>query len=210
LRFPFRRRIISAMGMPRRKPITDDQLQGFKYFKKLLPLLDRLHDYATQRDRAGNRLLHYDPYIALQLLFFFNPVVTRMRGRVQASALKKAQRQLGVCPTSLGSFSEAGGLFDAALLKPIIQELGRELAPLPHDARLDDLPGILTAVDGTQLRALAKLAGTMIQGRDLKLHMHVAGDPDCLFAAPQAERAYGPGRAGTGGVPADRHESSGG
>jgi hypothetical protein len=160
------------MGMPRREPIREEQLQGFKYFKKLLPLLDRLHDLGTQRDQAGNRILFYDQYVTLQLLFFLNPVVTSMRGLVQASTLKKVQQQLGVCPTSLGSFSEAGSVFDAQVLKPIIQELGRELEPLPHDARLDDLPGILTAVDGTELSALAKLAGTMIEGRDLKVHTH--------------------------------------
>ena len=160
------------MGMPRRQPITDDQLQGFKYFEKLRTLLDRLHEHATQRDRAGNRVLHYDQYIALQLLFFFNPIVTSMRGLVQASALKKVQQRLGVSPTNLGSFSEAGSVFDAQLLKPIIAELGAELQPLSHDKRLDDLPGLLTAVDGTQLSALAKLAERMIEGRDIKLHAH--------------------------------------
>ena len=160
------------MGMPRRQPITDDQLQGFKYFKKLRRLLDRLHDHATQRDRAGNRVLHYDQYVALQLLFFFNPVVTSMRGLVQASGLKKVQKELGVSPTSLGSFSEAGSVFDSELLKPIISQLGAQLEQLPHDARLDTLPGILTAVDGTELSALAKLADLMIQGRDIKLHTH--------------------------------------
>ena len=160
------------MASPRRQPITDDQLQGFKYFKKFLPLLDRLHDHATQRDKAANRVLHFDQYIALQLVFFFNPIVTSMRGLVQASRLKKVQKELGVSPTSLGSFSEAGSVFDAELLKPLIAELGHQLTPLPHDARLDGLPGILTAVDGTELSALARLAGRMIDGRDIKLHTH--------------------------------------
>ena len=104
------------MGMARRQKITDDQLQGFKFFKKFLPVLDRLHDHATARDQAGNRVLHFDQYIALQLLFFFNPIVTSMRGLVQASGLKKVQEKLGVAPTSLGSFSEAGSVFDAELL----------------------------------------------------------------------------------------------
>jgi hypothetical protein len=163
---------MSGMAMPRRQTITDDQLQGFKYFRKLLPLLDRLHGSAAARDRAGNRILHYDQYVALQLVFFFNPIVTSMRGLCQASSLRKARRELGVSPTSLGSFSEAGSVFDAELLKPIIQELGTELRPLAHDSRLDDLPGRLTAVDGTELSALAKLAGRMIEGRDIKLHTH--------------------------------------
>ena len=164
--------MISGMGMPRREPVTEEQLQGFKYFKKLLPLLDRLHGCGCRRDRAHNRVLHYDQYLALILLFFFNPVVTSMRGLVQASSLQKVRRMLGVSSTSLGSFSEAASVFDAELLKPIIAELGRELRPMPHDIRLDDLPGVLTAVDGTELSALAKLVSAVIEGRDIKLHTH--------------------------------------
>lgn len=160
------------MGMPKRQPIDQSKLQGFKYFTKLLPLFDRLHDHATERDKAGNRTLHFDQYIALQLLFFFNPIVTSTRGLIEASKLKKVQESLNVSPTSLGSFSEAGSVFDAQLIEPIIRELGRELKPLQHDSRLDALPGILTAVDGTELSALAKLAGRVIEGRDIKLHTH--------------------------------------
>ena len=166
--------------MAARPGITDDQLQGFKFFRKFLPLLDRLHDHATARDKAHNRILHYDQYIALQLVFFFNPIVTSMRGLVQASELRKVRRELGVYSTSLGSFSEAGSVFDAELLKPVIAELGAQLKPLAHDSRLDDLPGKLTAVDGTELSALAKLAGSAWTGRDIKLHTHfepLAGVP---------------------------------
>lgn len=160
------------MARKRRAAIQEKDLQGFKYFQKLLPLLDRLHDHRVERDKAGNRVLHYDQYLALLLLFFFNPIVTSMRGLVQASSLGKVRQKLGVLPTSLGSFSEAGSVFDAELLQPIIRELGQELQPLPHDVRLDALPGVLTAVDGTELSALAKLAGQAIQGRDIKLHTH--------------------------------------
>ena len=179
----------------RRQKIRDDDVQGLKYFKKFLPLLDRLHDAATARDKAGNRVLHLDQYIALQLVFFFNPIVTSMRGLVQASALKKVQRELGVAPTSLGSFSEAGSVFDAELLKPIIAELGEQLQPIKHDARLDDLPGRLTAVDGTELSALAALTDRAIQGRAIKLHTHfepltgVPRDID-LTAAKASEVAH--------------------
>ncbi|MGN6368650.1 MAG: IS4 family transposase [Phycisphaerae bacterium] len=164
--------MIWDMAKPRREAVTEDQLQGFKYFKKLLPLLDSLHDHATERDRAGNRQLHFDQYLSLQLLFFFNPVITSMRGLVQASSLGRVRRKLGIASTSLGSFSEAGGVFDAQLLKPVIKELGRELRPLKHDSRLDDLPGVLTAVDGTEITALSNLVGRSIQGRQIKLHTH--------------------------------------
>jgi hypothetical protein len=116
--------------------------------------------------------LHYDQYIALQLLFFFNPVITSLRGLIQASHLRKVQRELGVAPTSLGSLSEAASVFDADLLKPIIAELGPQLKPLTHDARLDNLPGVLTAVDGTELTALASLVEAGWEGRAVKLHTH--------------------------------------
>lgn len=156
----------------KRQPIAEDQLQGFKYFRKILPLLDDLHQAGTQRDRAGNRILHFDQYIALQLLFFFNPIVSSMRGLVEASRLRKVQKTLGVHPTSLGSFSEAASVFDADLLQPIIAQLGIQLRPLAHDSRLDDLSGQLLAVDGTDLSALAALADTAGQGRDITLHTH--------------------------------------
>lgn len=161
--------------------IREEDLQGWKYFRKFLPLLDRLHGAACARDRAGNRVLHLDQYIALQLLFFFNPIVTSMRGIVQASTLAKVRRELKVCSTSLGSFSEAGSVFDASLLQPIVAELGTQLKPLAHDTRLEHLPGRLTAVDGTEVWALARLAGRMIQGRDLKLHTHF----DVLKGVPE-------------------------
>ena len=161
---------------PLRPPIGERDLVGFKYFQLILPLLDRLHEQGCARDKAHNRCLHYDQYIALQLLFFFNPIVHSMRGLVQAGGLGKVRKKLGVSPTSLGSFSEAATVFDPDLLRGIVKELGGQLAPLRHDARLDQVPGILTLVDGTVVSALAKLVGHLGQGkegranRDIKLH----------------------------------------
>jgi len=66
------------------------------YIERLLPLLDQLHNIGCQRDRAGNRSLHYDQYCLLVLLFFFNPVVRSLRALQQASTLKTVQRKLGV------------------------------------------------------------------------------------------------------------------
>lgn len=42
-----------------------------KYLKKLLPLLQELHDVGCERDRAGNRQRPYDQYGVLVLLFLF-------------------------------------------------------------------------------------------------------------------------------------------
>jgi hypothetical protein len=158
--------------------IREEDLVGFKYFRMILPLLDRLHDNACARDKAHNRDLHYDQYATLHLLFLLNPIITSMRGLVEASKLDKVRKKLGVLPTSLGSFSEAGGVFDAEAMQGIIAELGKQLTPLKHDSRLDQVPGVLTLVDGTVVSALAKLVGHLGDGkdgadnRDIKLHTH--------------------------------------
>jgi hypothetical protein len=48
-------------------------------------------------------------------------------------------------------------VFDPERLKSIVAELGAELQPLGRDPRLRDVPGALTAVDGTLLSALPRL-----------------------------------------------------
>ncbi len=68
--------MIAAMGMARRKQISESELQGFKDFKKIMRLLTGLHEHGTLRDRAGNRILHYDQHVALQRMFQSNFNVT--------------------------------------------------------------------------------------------------------------------------------------
>jgi DDE family transposase len=49
------------MAAPKRAPVTTHDLQGFKYFRVLGPLLDHWHAAGTTRDRVGNRQLVSDP-----------------------------------------------------------------------------------------------------------------------------------------------------
>lgn len=145
------------MAGKRRTEVTEQNVSGLKYFDKLAPLLARLHDDACQRDTAGNRTLHYDQYCMLVLLWLFNLIVTSLRGLQQASELEKVRKRLGSPRISLGSFSEAASIFDPDRLKEIIAELGAQLQPLGRDPRLRDVPGTLTAVDGSLLSALPKM-----------------------------------------------------
>jgi hypothetical protein len=145
------------MAGQRRTEVTVQDVSGLKYFDKLAPLLARLHDDGCQRDAAGNRTLHYDQYCMLVLLYLFNPIVTSLRGLQQASQLEKVSKRLGSPRISLGSFSEAASVFDPDRLKEIIAELGAQLQPLGRDPRLRDVPGTLTAVDGSLLSALPKM-----------------------------------------------------
>jgi len=146
-----------ARKRKKREKIQEKDITGLKYFHKLNPLLERLHDDGCERDKAGNRDLHFDQYCMLILLYLFNPIVTSLRGIQQASELAKVQRKLGCPRTSLGSLSEGTSVFDAQRLQQIIQELGADLQPLSRDARLAGIEQIMTLVDGSLISALPKV-----------------------------------------------------
>jgi hypothetical protein len=146
-------------GHNRRKQekIQEKDITGLKYFDKLNPLLERLHEEGCERDTAGNRQLHFDQYCMLILLYLFNPIVTSLRGIQQASELGKVQRKLGCGRAALGSLSEASSVFDAQGLQEIIKELGSSLGTVSGDPRLTDIKHTLTLVDGTLVSALPKV-----------------------------------------------------
>ncbi len=142
----------------KRETIKESQLVGFKYFKMLSGLLERLHEAGCQRDRAHNRILHMDQYVSLLLLYMFNPICVSLRALQQASELQKVQRILGCARASLGSLSESARVFDSDLLKDIIQELSEQLPNVSKIPGFDEKKGVLTAVDGTLVEAVAKMA----------------------------------------------------
>lgn len=163
------------MAHQRRQPIRERDLQGLKYFRALGPILNQLHDDATARDRAGNRRLFFDQYASLLLLYFFNPILTSLRGIQQASQLGKVQKLLGCQRTSLGSLSEAGRVFDPQLLRGIFGELATQARPILSGKEAEALRG-LTAVDGSLLIALPKMAWALWvddQHRAAKMHVHL-------------------------------------
>jgi len=128
--------------------VREREITGLKYFQRLLPLFDRLHEVGCQRDKAGNRELYMDQYCVLILLFLFNPVVTSLRSWQQASELKKVQQKLGVGRASLGSLSEATQVFDPVPLREIIAELWGPVEPIRRVGR-GQLAQELVAVDCT-------------------------------------------------------------
>jgi hypothetical protein len=162
------------MPRPPKAPLAAQDLQGFKYFDLVLPLLATLHDAGTGRDRAGNRQLFFDQYAALLLLYFFNPILTSLNSLQQASGLAKVQKITGGQRVSTGALSEAQGVFEAALLEGLIAELAHRVAPVtsPQEwAALKDL----VAVDGSLLPACSRLAWALWlddQKRAAKMHLH--------------------------------------
>jgi hypothetical protein len=158
----------------RRKDLDPSEIEGWEYFDSLVPLLARLKEIGTKRDKASNRLLFYDQYISLLLLYFFNPTITSLRGLQQASTLEVVQRRLGIRPTSLGSFSEAARLFDAEALREILVELAHKATPVIKQPDARELLN-LTAVDGSIFRAFPRMAWALwkdVSHRGVKLHLH--------------------------------------
>lgn len=149
------------MGRKRLPKVRDEDVTGLKYFHKLRPMLDRLHEVGCQRDKAGNRQLHFDQYCTLVLLYLFNPIVVSLRALQQASELQKVQRLLRCPRAALGSLSESVHVFEPELLREIIAELGEQLQPLAQDPRLKDVRHTVTLVDGTLLKALPRIAEAM-------------------------------------------------
>jgi hypothetical protein len=152
--------------------ISAQNIHGLKYFKRLRPLFASLHDIGV--DPSGNRQLHYDQYASLILLFFFNPILTSLRGLQQASCLKNVQDKLDCPRTSLGALSAAARAFDAEPLQRIVGELAHQALPLQSGKDAEVLRG-LTAVDGSLLPALPKMAWALWvdeQHRAAKLHLH--------------------------------------
>jgi Transposase DDE domain len=145
------------MTEPADNPFAGRKLQGLKYLDKLLPLFDRLHDVGCQRDRAGNRRLHFDHYCALILLFLLNPVLRSFRALQQASLLEQVRRKVGGSRTSLGSLSEAVEVFEPRRLEAIIAELWADVPP-SRGAGPEYVRRVLTAVDGSVVKTLASLA----------------------------------------------------
>jgi hypothetical protein len=140
-----------------REPIREEDIEGLKYFRKLWPLFERLHEVGCERDKAGNRELFMDQYCALVLLFMFNPCLRSLRALQQASELRNVQRRLGCGRASLGSLSEATDVFDPERLREIIGQLAAQVQPTRSVAQ-ERVQQVLVAVDGSVVKTLSTIA----------------------------------------------------
>lgn len=147
-----------------------EHVEGVRYLQMVFPVLRELKGREVQRDRAGNRRLEYGQYASLLLLSLFNPVLQSLRGLQRASDLRKVQKILNGSRTSLGSLSEAGHVFDPAVMRPLIEErlagLSRSNKRISGGATIpQQLLQQLTAVDGTLLRVLPQITQASLNPR---------------------------------------------
>jgi len=163
------------------KKIRDKDIQGGKFVKRFLTMVGRIRAVGESEQRDPRRELDIDQLAGHLLFYFFTPVVTSLRSIQRASELKKVQRLLGAPRAALGSLSEAFAVFDHEILRAAIHELVGELRGKQKLPR--ELEG-LTAVDGTFLRAVPRMAWALFRTnekyRGVKAHVIY----DVALAAP--------------------------
>jgi hypothetical protein len=160
-----------------KEKIDEKKLSSWKLlddFRRRLAKAQSAAPTCQKRPGGPERLLLEEDYFSLMLFGLFNPVLDSMRGLCAASHLKRVQKDVCTRPVSLGSFSEAQGVFDPDLLKHVFLELAGEIPTSWGDARLAHLADKLKLVDGTLLPALPRMHWALWlndQNRAAKLHL---------------------------------------
>ncbi len=160
--------------------LCDSDIGGLKYFDRLTPLLERLHGVGAQRDHAGNRQLFFDHYCAYILLFLFNPIDTSLRHAAGQANSRMYKRNSAAREGRSARFPEAVEVFDPEPVKQIAGELAAQLEPLANDRSFPQVKHLITAVDGTVVKTLARIVRAACprsptDGRSLsawRLHTH--------------------------------------
>lgn len=165
--------------MGRAKEIIDEKkLRSWKllddFRRRLAKIRESMPPPPDKRPGGPERLLLEKDYFSLMLFGLLNPVLDTMRGLCAASQLKRVQDDVCGRKVSLGSFSEAQGVFDPEVLKEVFLDLSGEVQTSWGDARLAHLADKLKLVDGTLLPALPRMHWALWldeKNRAAKLHL---------------------------------------
>jgi len=161
----------------KRQAIREDQLHNWnlldQFRRRVLPLLKAKAPTASEAD--VRRTLFAEDYFCSYLFAMLNPVITSMRSLCHVSHCRK-MREVTAAPFSPAAFSEGQHIFDPEILEKVVRELARENQGRGQggDARVRHALAALTAVDGTVLRAVPRMAWAPAggPGTAIKLHLH--------------------------------------
>ena len=141
------------MGRAKEK-IDEKKLSNWKLlddFRQRLAKVRKSQPEREKRPGGPERLLLEEDYFSLMLFGLLNPVIDSMRGLCAASHLNRVQQEVCGRKVSLGSFSEAQGVFDPEVLRQVFLDLSGEVPASWGDARLAHLADKLKLVDGREL-----------------------------------------------------------
>jgi hypothetical protein len=161
----------------KRQRIREDQLRNWnlldRFRQRVLPLLRAKPATSTEQD--VRRTLLAEDYFCAYLFAMLNPVITSMRALCHVSHCQK-MREVTAAPICPAAFSEGQHLFEPEILEKVVRELARENQGRGQggDVRVRQALAALTAVDGTVLRAVPRMAWAPASGpgRAIKLHLH--------------------------------------
>ena len=166
---------------PESKPITAEQLAGWKLLERFLGLLDKSGDAIApdRREQHGLRELDRRTYFGLFLFGLFNPVVASMRSLCAASRLERVQQTFErEGPVAISGFSEAQQVFAPEILQPVMQELlARSLARnLPGTQIGRITPEMLRVFDSTLWKVVPRMGWAKWRHQDVEqraVRLHV-------------------------------------
>jgi hypothetical protein len=158
--------------------VRESDLQSWKllgqFRRRLRPHLAAATQTPTQQDPRCQLLA--EDYFCLLLFGLFNPALRSMRALCHASGRLIKMREVCSRPMATTSFSEGQHLFDPEILAAMVRELAQEIKGRAEfgDRRLRQAVAVLTAVDGTVLRAVNRMAWASVgkNGSAVKLHLH--------------------------------------
>jgi len=161
----------------RRNPVKMEQLRNWKllehFRQEVLPLLEARPQSATELDER--RTLFAEDYFCAYLFAMLNPAITSMRALCHASHCRK-MRQVCSATLSPASFSASQHLFAPEVLEKVVRQLSQQALGQERggDPRLKNALKALTAVDGTLLHAVPRMAWASSSGPTwaVRLHLH--------------------------------------
>ena len=161
----------------KREAIREEQLRNWdlldQFRQRVLPLLQAQSPTTTEED--GRRTLFAEDYFCSYLFAMLNPVVTSMRALCHVSHCRK-MRGVSAAPFSPAAFSDGQHFFAPEILEQVVRELARDNQGQGQggNARVRQALHALTAVDGTVLRAVPRMAWATAAGHGsaIRLHLH--------------------------------------
>jgi hypothetical protein len=147
----------------------------WRFRRRVLPVLRGRPASATEEDTR--RTLFAGNYFCLFLFTILNPVITSMRALCHVSYCRK-MRQVSAAPVSPAAFSAGQHVFDPEILEKVVRQLAQQAQAQGQgqggDTRVRHALAALTAVDGTVLQAVPRMAWAPAAGPGtaIRLHLH--------------------------------------
>jgi hypothetical protein len=156
--------------------VNESELRNWRLLDQFRRRLKPLAEGALTGHEDPRRKLVAEDYFSLLLFGLFNPALKSMRALCHASGRFEKMREVSARPIAPASFSEGQHTFEPEMLGQILRQLAREARGRAEfgDPRVRQALQSLTAVDGTVLRAVRRMAWANAgkNGSAIKLHLH--------------------------------------